>query len=222
MPLTTINTATAILASNLFKQGRIVLFSPIVDFGTLVKTAFADLGYFPTDATIAPSNTVNRTDVTAANREGGADVVLASNVTSLTIGYDIPVLTPDAIVRKLYNGATPRVLATTLAAVEGYVVDPSAKLTGRMIVVRKRPPAADGTRTHQVVFHPRVDLSPNGTGNSNGQDTLIFRADVRAFDWTPSALLGAATYGSYGAQFEVPDTKLQALLDELSTAAAPA
>lgn len=219
MPFLIDNATTAISASNLLKQGRIVYFSPILDFGTLLKTEWCDFGYFPADATVAPTNNVNRTDVTAANREGGPDVVLARDVTSLTIAYDFPCLTPDATVRRLHAGATPAPLPAPLVGVTASIINPAVALDGRLIIVRKTQPVG-GTQLHKVVFHPRVSLTPNGTGNSNGKDTLIFQANVQAYPWVPGADISATSLGQYGAEFTVPNADLIGLLDALNDEAA--
>ena len=219
--LTPANRTTAQLTSNLLKEGRFVLFNPAL-YPTL--PGWIDLGEFPVDQKVSPSNTVNRTDVTAANREGGPDVILTRNVTSVAIGYDISSLTPDDAVRQLHAGsaAVPLVDAT-VAGVQAYVIDPASTLTGRMIIVRKRPVVAGRARIHRVVFHPSVDFSPNGTGDSNGQETLIFRAEVKPLKWTLSTALTpiATTLGQYGVQFDVDDGKLEALLGILDVEAKP-
>ena len=92
-----------------------------------------------------------------------------------------------------------------------------------MIIVRKRPIITGRTRVHRVVFHPRVDLSPNGVGDSNGKETLIFQASVTPFIWTLSAGLTplAVQLSQYGVQFDVPDAQLDAVLTLLDTEAKP-
>ena len=92
-------------------------------------------------------------------------------------------------------------------------------LDGRLIIVRKTQPVG-GTQLHKVVFHPRVSLTPNGTGNSNGKDTLIFQANVQAFPWVPGADISATSLGQYGAEFTVPNADLIGLLDALNDEAA--
>lgn len=220
MPLAPVNKTTAQLTLNLLNEGRYVLVNPI---GYPVK-GWIDLGEFPTDQKVSPNNNVNRTEITAANREGGPDVILARSVSSVAISYDISSLTPDDTVRALHAGAMAVPLVdAALVGVTGYAIDPSVSLTSRMIIVRKRPIITGRTRVHRVVFHPRVDLSPNGVGDSNGKETLIFQASVTPFIWTLSAGLTplAVQLSQYGVQFDVPDAQLDAVLTLLDTEAKP-
>lgn len=220
--LVPVNRDTAQLSANLLREGRIVMVNPINYAGA---DGWIDLGEFPPDQKVSPANTVNRTDVPAANREGGPDVILARIVASVAIGYDISSLTPDDTVRSLHAGAAPIALTGAgLTGTSGFVIDPSVSLESRMIIIRKRPLIAGRPRVHRVVFHPRVDLTPNGTGDSAGQETLIFRAEVKPFSWTLSTKLTplAESLGQYGIQFDVPDSELTALLTLLDTEAAPA
>jgi len=221
MPMIVENKNTAQLTANLLKEGRIVLFNPA---NYPVKN-WIDFGEMPTDAKVAPNNTVNRQDVTAANREGGPDVILTRDVTSLSISYDIVSLTPDERVRQLHSGSVPVALtATGLQSVKAYSIDPSTALDGRLIIVRKRPLVVGRTRVHRVIFHPSVDLTSNGTGDSNGKETLLFQATVKPYRWVPGVDLAplAANLGSYGAAFDVEDSELQDLLDLLDAEAKPA
>lgn len=220
MPIVYRNQNTAILAANLLKEGRIVLFDPL---NAAFAPGFVDLGYFPTADKIAPTNTVNRTAVVAASREGGPDVTLADDVTSVGITYAISSLTADDAVKELHAGSAPVTLsATGVATTTAFLYDPSVSVSGRMIIVRKRL-GTDTARKHRVVFHPRVDLSPNGTGDANGKDTLVFLATVRAYPYVVGAEFSAsaAAFGQYGAQFEVPDAELTPLLDFLAGEALP-
>ncbi|WP_019585222.1 hypothetical protein [Deinococcus apachensis] len=219
--LNVINTATAILAANLVREGRQVLFSPTEAFGTLPAGDFADMGLFPPDAKIAPSAAVDRSDIQAQNRLGGPPVTVATDVTRITVTYDIPVLTPDETVRALHNGAPP----TTIAAgpLAGSTVSPYApggSITGRLIVVSRR----EGSDLVKVAWHPRAFLQSNGTGDNQNRETAQFTATVQAFDYTPGAELAAynAQITLYGALFTVPSAKLQALLDILAGEALPA
>lgn len=221
MAINVVNKDTALLAANLSKEGRTVFFSPVEDFTGIPAGDFADLGYFPADATIAPTSNITRTPVTAQNREGGAPVTLANPVTEIEVTYEIPVLTPDDLVRDLHGG-TPATAITTgpLAGTKVSPFNPGASLLGRMIVVSKR----GNSNIVRVAWHPRAFLQSNGFGDSQDNDTALFTVSLQAFDYTPGTELSAydAQITQYGALFSVPREKLQALLDILAEEALPA
>lgn len=221
MALEVVNSDTALLASNLSKEGRQVLFSPVEDFTGITEGDFVDLGYFPPDATIAPVSNLTRTPVTAQNREGGPPVTLANPVTELDVTYEIPVLTPDDLVRDLHGGSPATEITTgTLAGATISPFSPGASLLGRMIVVSKRA----GSDIVRVAWHPRAFLQSNGFGDSQDNDTVQFTVSLQAFDYTPGSTLLAynAQITQYGALFTIPRAKLQALLDVLAEEALPA
>lgn len=219
--LTVVNANTTLLAANLSKFGRQVLFSPLELFTGITLGDFADLGYFPADATIAPTSNVTRTPVTAQNREGGAPVTLANPVTEIEVTYEVPVLTPDELIQDLHSGtpATP-ITSGTLAGVKVSPFSPGASLLGRMIVVSKR----GNSNIVRVAWHPRAFLQSNGFGDSQDNDTALFTVNIQAFDYTPGTELLAynAQITQYGALFSVARDKLQALLDVLAEEALPA
>lgn len=215
------NSTTATLSANLTREGRQVLFSPIQAFGTIPAGAFVDLGLFPPDAKIAPNASVDRADIQAQNREGGPPVVIASDVTKITVTYDLPVLTPDDTVRALHNGTPPTTIADgPLAGATISPYSPGGSVTGRLIVVSRR----EGSDLVRVAWHPRAFLQSNGAGDNQNRETLQFTATVQAFDYTPGTELAAydAQITQYGAVFTVPRASLQTLLDILASEAAPA
>ena len=221
MPIVIANGPTATATENLQKQGRYFMFDPLVIAGIV---GWVDFGYMPPDARLIANNTVNRQDVSAASREGGPDVILDSSVTSVNISYDVVALTPDAMVQQLHAGSVPIELnEANYADAQAFAIDPATSLQGRGLIIRKRPLKAGKPRVHTVVFHPRVSLTPNGTGDSNGRDTLLFTATVNPYDWTPSVAFTelGGKIGQYGVQFEVPDAQLAALLTALDAEALP-
>lgn len=218
--LTVANSNTATLSANLTREGRQALFSPVAAFGTIPAGNFVDLGLFPPDAKIAPNASIDRSDIQAQNREGGPPVVIASDVTKISVTYDIPVLTPDDTVRDLHNGTPAATIASgPLAGTTISPYTPGASILGRLVIVSKRE-SSDKVR---VAWHPRAFLQSNGTGDNQNRETLQFTATVQAFDYTPGAELAAydAQITQYGAVFTVPRAKLQALLDILAEEALP-
>lgn len=219
--LTVVNTATALLATNLTREGRQVLISPTASFAGITDGDFADLGYFPPDATIAPASDVTRDTITAQNRLGGPPVTLADNVSAITVTYDLPVLTPDELVRDLHAGSPATTIASgPLAGTRVSPFAPGASLGVRLIVVSQR----EGSDTVRVAWHPRAFLQSNGIGTNQDRETAQFTATVQAYDYTPGTELAAynAQITQYGAVFAVPRAKLQALLDILAEEALPA
>lgn len=218
--LTPVNAATAYLATNMVAEGRIVLFDPIGTFEGI--TGAVNLGLFPEDAVIAPNAEVTRETIRAINPEGGASIVVEERVTETTISYEIPVLTPSEQVRSLHNGA-PAVALTdpTLTGVSVTPFTPGASILGRMVVIAKRP-GADADRLFRVFWHPRAALQSNGLGESQGEQTLLFTASVRAHTYEPGAAFDdvATQITQYGAIFTVPASDLAALLTALDTEAA--
>lgn len=215
-----INAATAYLATNMVAEGRIVLFDPLGTFEGI--TGAVNLGIFPEDAVIAPNSEVTRETVRGINPEGGASIIVDERVTETTISYEIPVLTPSEQVRSLHNGA-PAVAMTDpdFVGVSVTPFSPGASILGRMIVIAKRP-GTDADRLFRVFWHPRAALQSNGLGESQGEQTLLFTASVRAHTYTPGADFAdvATQITQYGAIFTVPASKLAALLAALDTEAA--
>ena len=216
-----VNSNTARLSSNLAREGRQVLFSPTETFAGIAEDGFADLGLFPPDAKIAPTSNIQRSDIQAQNPNGGAPIVLASDTTSISITYDIPVLTPDDTVRDLHNG-TPSAEITDgpLAGSKISPITPGASIVGRLIILNRR----EGQDLVRVAWHPRAFLQSNGTGDSQNRDTVQFTATVQAFNYTPGSTLSAydAQITEYGAIFTVARDKVQTLLNTLAAEALPA
>lgn len=215
-----VNSSTARLSANMVAEGRIVLFDPVDTFTGI--TGAVDLGLFPEDAVIAPSSDITRETIRALNPEGGASIVVEERVTETTITYEIPVLTASEQVRALHNGAPS--VAMTDAGMTGISVTPftpGASVLGRMVVIAKRP-GTDPDRLFRVYWHPRAALQSNGLGDSQGEQTLLFTASVRAHTYTPGAeFAGVETQiTEYGAIFTVPASKLADLLAALDTEAA--
>lgn len=219
--LTVANTNTALDAANARGSGQIIYFDPITPEGLATGNGFLDLGYFPEGTRISPNIEVNREDLLAAGRESGASVRIASVIANSTIGYEIPVLTPDAQVRALHTGAGA-VIATgeTLAGVRAYQINPEAAVVGRFVFVKKRP-----NGPHTVIWHPRFELSANGTADGDANsETLNFVGSVQAYRYKPAeAFAGMVTaIGQYGVMFEAPtDAGLDALLTALDAEALP-
>ena len=219
MPPTIVNSSTATLRANIEKEGRIVLIDPLDLLGGTPGELY-DMGLFPTDARIAPSIDVTRETIRAASREGGEDITVGEEVRDVTISYDIPVLSPDAYIRALHAGSAAVIAESgTLATVRAYGFNPSAGVLVRFINVRKRP-----SGVHRVIWHPRMQLSPQAPGDANGNDTLVFRGVVQAFTYTPGGALATfdAAITQYGAEFHVPDALLDELLEALQGEALPA
>lgn len=219
--LTIVNQATALLASNARGSGQILYFDPITPEGLATGNGFIDLGYLPENTRISPNAEVTREDLMAAGRESGSSVRIASVVTNATIGYEIPILTPDAFVRALHAGAGPATATgTTLEGVRAYQINPEAAVVGRFVFVKKRPGGP-----HTVIWHPRFELSANGTADGDaGSEVLNFLGSVQAFRYTPAeAFAGLITaINQYGVMFEVPnDATLDALLTALDGEALP-
>ena len=219
--LTVANANTALLTANARGSGQIIWFDPISPAGLATADGFIDLGYFPDGTRISPNIEVSREDLLAAGRESGASVRLTSVVTSSTIGYEIPVLTPDAYVRALHAGAgAATATGTTLEGVKAYQINPEAAVLGRFIFAKKRPGGP-----HTVVWHPRFELSANGsTGGDASSEVLNFVGSVQAYPYTPdeefAGMVTAIT--QYGAMFEVADdAQLDALLTALNGEALP-
>ncbi|MFC6660095.1 hypothetical protein [Deinococcus multiflagellatus] len=173
--LVTKNTATARLSANLTKEGRQALFSPLEDFGTvLTADEWADLGLFPPAEKLAITTNISSTDIKAQDPEGGPDLTLATDVTDVTATYDnIPILTPDALVRALHVGSMPTAMAGALAGATISPFAPGASIMGRFILIRRHKGAGDPI--FKVYWHPRFALQNNGEGDSQGKDTLQFR-----------------------------------------------
>lgn len=215
------NANTALLAANLVREGRQVLFSPTETFGTIPAGDFADMGLFPPDAKVAPNAAVDRSDIQAQNRLGGPPITVATDVTKITVTYDLVILTPDETVRALHNGAPPTSITTgPLAGSTISPYSPGGSITGRLIVVSRR----EGSDLVKVAWHPRAFLQSNGTGDNQNRETSNFTVTVQAYDYTPGQDLVAfnAQITLYGAIFTVPSAKLQALLDILAEEALPA
>lgn len=215
-----VNDQSAYAAANMIPEGRIVLFDPLDAFAGI--TGAVNLGLFPEDAVIAPNAEVTRETIRAINPEGGASIVVEERVTETTISYEIPVLTPSEQVRSLHNGA-PAVALTdpSLTGVSVTPFTPGASILGRMIVIAKRP-GTDADRLFRVFWHPRAALQSNGLGESQGEQTLLFTASVRAHTYEPGPAFDdvATQITQYGAIFTVPASDLAALLTALDTEAA--
>ncbi|MVN86906.1 hypothetical protein GO986_09025 [Deinococcus sp. HMF7620] len=219
MPLVVSNAATARLSGNMVPEGRIIYFDPVEGF---TGVTFADLGLFPEDATIFPNAEITREAIRALNPEGGPSIVVDERITETDITYEVPVLTPDDTVRSLHNGAPAVALADTdMAGIKVSPFSPGASILGRLIVVAKRP-GTDPARLFRVFWHPRAALQSNGTGDSQGEETLLFNISVRAHTYEPGADFTdvASQITPYGAIFTVPANKLQTLLDKLADEAA--
>lgn len=219
--LTIANLNTALLPANARGSGQIIYFDPITPEGLATGNGFLDLGYFPEGTRISPNVEVTREDLMAAGRESGASVRIASVVSNSTIGYEIPVLTPDTQVRALHAGAGAVTAAgETLSGVRAYQINPEAAVVGRFVFVKKRPGGP-----HTVVWHPRFELSANGTGDGDANsEVLNFVGSVQAYSYTPAAAFAdlVTAIGQYGVMFEAPtDAALDALLTALDTEAVP-
>lgn len=222
MALVTVNTSTATLATNLSREGRTVLFSPLEAFGPIAANAWVNLGLFPPQEKIALTTNTNTEDVRAQDPEGGPDLLLAQDVTEATAVYDnLPVLTPDDTVRALHTGSPASPLTGALA---GGTISPftiGAQINGRLIVVRKHL-SGGADRLQKVYWHPRVSLQNNGEGDSQNRETLQFRAPI--IGWTGNFQTDLSEYNAQksamGAIFTIPNSKLQALLDALADEAA--
>lgn len=212
------NASTATLTANLTREGRQVLFSPLAAFGDVTAGAFVDFGLFAPDAKIAPNAAVEKSDIQVQNRSGGPAVTVGTDVTKVTVTYEIAVLTPDDTVRALHQGAPPT--AITSGPLAGATISPYApggSVEGRLIVVNRR----EGSDLVRVAWHPRALLQNNGYGDAQNRETAQFTVTVQGYDYTPGTEL--ATYDAqitlYGAIFTVPEAKLQALLDVLASEA---
>lgn len=223
MPVTPINAATARSAQNLTVEGREVMWRLKSAFGTLPAGTWIVAGLFPPDAKISVTTDVTRTEVLAQNPEGGAPIQLTEDVTGVSAVYDsIPVLTPDETVRMLHAGAVPVPLT---GALEGGTISPfevGASIPVTQVVIRRHKGAA-ADRLFKVYVHFTVGLQANGEGDSQGKETLDFRAPVQAFDKNlleaDSALAAfKPQIGDLGAVFTIPANKLQALLDAIDDA----
>lgn len=217
---TPVNDQSAYAAANMIPEGRIVLFDPLDAFAGI--TGAVNLGLFPEDAVIAPSSEVTRETIRAVNPEGGPSIVVDERITETTITYEIPILTPSEQVRSLHNGA-PAVALTdpTLTGVSITPFSPGASILGRMVVIAKRP-GTDANRLFRVFWHPRVALQSNGQGESQGEQTLLFTATVRAHTYEPGPAFDdvATQITQYGAIFTVPASQLPELLAALDAEAA--
>lgn len=222
MALTVVNTATATLAANAAGSGQIAYFDPISPEGLATGNSFIDMGYFPEGFRLSPNIEVTREDLKGAGRDSGSAVTLMSTVTDSSYGYEFSILTPDQSVRALHAGAAPATLTGSgLTGVKVYKINTESTIVGRFVFVKKRP---DGTA--DVVFHPRLQLSSNGsTAGDLGAELLNFIGTVQAHTWTPGADLAGITIAnvsSYGALFQVStpaelDALLTALQDEATT-----
>lgn len=223
MGLTILNAATATLAANAQGSGQIAYFDPIAPEGLATGSSFIDMGYFPEGFRLSPNIEVTREELKAAGRESGAAVTLMTVVTDSSYGYEFSILTPDDSVRTLHAGAAPASLTGSgLTGVKVYRINTEATITGRFVFVKKR---ADGSA--DVVFHPRLQLSSNGSSDGDQNAELLnFVATVQAYNWTPGADLAGITAGSVGAYGALFVTKtpaeLEAVLSALQDEALPA
>ncbi|WP_155300958.1 hypothetical protein [Deinococcus kurensis] len=221
--ITAINAATAKLADNLTREGRQVLISPLDDFGTILTAdEWADMGLFPPAEKLAITTNVTSTDIKAQDPNGGPDLLLRTDVTDVTASYDnIPVLTPDDVIRALHVGSIPTALAGPLAGGTISPFAPGASIQARMIVIRRHQGGSDPL--YKVYWHPRIGLQNNGEGDNQNQETLQFKAAIQAFTEQanlPAELQAYVTQvGSMGSIFTIPSSKLSALLDVLEDAA---
>lgn len=210
-------------ADNLTREGRQVLFSPLDAFGNLLTASeWADLGLFPPAEKLSITTNVTSTDIKAQDPNGGPDLLLRTDVTDVTASYDnIPVITPSTLVRALHVGSTP--MATTGALAGGTIspFSPGASIVGRMVVIRRHVGGSDPL--YKVYWHPRVGLQNNGEGESQGVETLQFKAAIQAFTAQANLPTELQPYvsqiGSMGAIFTIPASKLEALKDILLNAA---
>lgn len=225
MAFNVINAATAKLAANATKSGRQVIVIPRENFGDLIDAGEAiNLGLLPPDAKIDITTDIQRTTVYAQNPEGGPDLLLEEDVTQVSAIYeDISILTPDDLVRSLHVGAVPSALAGDL---EGGTISPfapGASISASLIVVRQHP-GANADRLFKVYWHPRVGLQSAGEGDSQGKETLKFRAPIQAFDTAlvvnPALQAYKPKIGSMGAIFTIPASKLDTLVNLLIAAEA--
>lgn len=222
--LTVINSDTATLPANAAASGQILYFDPITPTGFATDNQFIDLGYLPEGTRLAPNIEVTRETLRGAGRTSGAAVDLATVVTSATYGYEIPLLTSDERVRALHAGSPAATLTGSggVSGVKVYQINPEATVTGRFIFVKQRPGGP-----HDVIFHPRLQLSANGsTAGDQNSEVLNFVASVQAYAWAPSTGLPGITVAQvsqYGALFVAQDAAaLDALLTVLDTEAVPA
>lgn len=221
MGLTVMNALTATLAANAAGSGQILYIDPISP-ADIVAPGFVDMGVFPEGFRLSPNVEVTREDLKGAGRESAASITLASNVTDSSYGYEFSILTPDDNVRALHAGSPPAELTGTgLTGVKAYRISTEATVVARWVFVKKRP---DGSA--DVVFHPRVQISSNGTTDGDqGSELLGFVVTVQAFSWTPGAALAGLTPESvsqYGALFRAKTpAQLDALLTALNTVAVP-
>ncbi|MCD0175206.1 hypothetical protein IHN32_04490 [Deinococcus sp. 14RED07] len=212
------NSATAILAGNMVQEGRIAFFDPINGFTGIT---WANMGLFPEDAVVFPDSEVTREAVRARNPEGGAPIVVDERITDTTITYELPILTPDATVRALHNGAPAvEMTAASMVGISVSPFNPGASVLGRFIMLAKIP-GTDPARLCRLFWHPRAALQSNGVGDSQGSPTLLFNLSVRAFTYTPGVDFTdvAAQITPYGAIFNVPFNKIAGLLDKLDAEA---
>lgn len=224
MPLVIVNNGTSNLTTNLSREGRTVLFSPLEAFGSLAAGSWVNLGIFPPGEKVAPTLNTTREQVRGQDPEGGPDLLLAEDVTEATAVYEnIPILTPDDTVRGLHVGspATPMGGGFAGATISPFTI--GAGVDGRMIVIRKRQGGGE-TRRQKVYWHPRVTLQNNGEGDAENRETVQFRAPVVGYTGTFNSDLVAynAAKSPLGAIFTIPHNQLQALLDALADEALPA
>ena len=219
------NAGTAQLASNLSREGRQAFFSPLQGFGTLLTPDdWVDFGLFPPAEKITPTSNVSSSPITAQDPFGGPPILLATDVTEVTASYDnLPVLTPDNIIRALHAGSVPVNMTGALAGATVSPFAPGMSVLGRFIVVRRhQASAAEADPNYKVYWHPRVGLQSNGEGDNQNRETLQFKVPIQAFldqAKLPVELQDVKQQiSSMGSIFTVPASKLDALLDVLKGA----
>jgi hypothetical protein len=215
--LTVVNAATAALAANATGTGQILYFDPITPEGLATGAGFIDMGYLPEGTRLTPNVEITRENLKGAGRESAASITLQTVVTDSSYGYEFGILTPDSNVRALHAGSAAATLTGAgMTGVKVYKINPEASVTGRFVFVKKRP-----NGPHDVIFHPRLQLSSNGTaGGDLNSEIYNFVASVQAYSWTPGADLAGITVASvtqYGALFVAQnDAELDALLTALN------
>ena len=217
------NASTARSSENLTIEGRQVLWRLKNAFGTYPAGSWIDAGLFPPDAKISVTTDVQRTQVLAQNPDGGAPILLDEDITSVSAVYDdIPVLTPDNTVRALHGGAVPVAMTGDLEKGTIAPFEVGASIPVAQVVVRRHK-GQDADRLFKVYVHFSVGLQANGEGDSQGKETLRFRAPVQSFNkdlLNPTSTL--ATYkpqiSEMGAVFTIPASKLDVLLGEIDEA----
>jgi hypothetical protein len=219
--LTVVNAGTAALPTNATGSGQIPYFDPITPANIIAGTGFVDMGALPEGTRLTPNIEVTRETLRAAGRISGASIPLQEVVTDSSIGYEFGILTPDANVKALHAGSPAATLTGNgLTGVKVYQINTEASVVGRFVLVKQRPGGP-----HDVIFHPRVQLSSNGTTSGDLNTEIYgFVMSVQAYNWVPNAdLTGIGTVTQYGALFVAQnDAELDALLTALNDEALPA